>query len=133
MNCAGTWGSQMDIANLTAEDVDWGDQTICYDRQKLKNREDANIKHPLIHFGQEVTTLLRTLPQAGPLFPNLRAVQSKDRANEFRQRCHGLGITGTLCSSSTPSTPLTTSAPPKKELPQERTQKIPEPSAFGLG
>jgi Phage integrase family. len=28
------------------------------------------------------------------LFPNLREVQSKDRANEFRQRCHGLGITG---------------------------------------
>ena len=87
-------GSQMDIANLTAEDVDWTEQTICYDRQKLKNREDANIKPPLIHFGEEVATILRALPQAGPLFPSLRTVQSKDRANEFRQRCHGLGISG---------------------------------------
>jgi hypothetical protein len=87
-------GSQMDVANLTAEDVDWAYQTICYDREKLKNREDAHIKPPLIHFGDEVATLLRSLPQSGPLFPSLRKLQSKDRANEFRQRCHGLGIVG---------------------------------------
>jgi hypothetical protein len=87
-------GSQMDIANLLAEDVDWNDQTICYSREKLKNREETTIKPPLIHFGEEVSAILRTLPATGPLFPNLRTVQSKDRANEFRQRCHGLGITG---------------------------------------
>lgn len=87
-------GSQMDIANLTAEDVNWSDQTICYDRQKLKNREEANTKPPLIHFGEDVAAILRALPQSGPLFPTLSLVQSKDRANEFRQRCHGLGIMG---------------------------------------
>jgi hypothetical protein len=37
---------------------------------------------------------LKSLPQSGPLFPNLMKMASKDRANEFRQRCHGLGITG---------------------------------------
>ena len=87
-------GSQMDVANLTAEDVDRSDQTICYQREKLKNSEGREIKPPLIRFGEEVASVLRLLPQSGPLFPRLREVQSKDRANEFRQRCHGLGIKG---------------------------------------
>lgn len=87
-------GSQMDIANLTSDDVDWNDRTICYQRAKLKNQQARGIKPPLIHFGEDVAVILRTLPQTGPLFPNLGKVQSKDRANEFRQRCHGLEITG---------------------------------------
>ena len=84
----------MDVANLTAEDVDWSDQSICYQREKLKNLESRQIKPPLIRFGEQVVSVLRSLPQAGPLFPRLREVQSKDRANEFRQRCQGLGIKG---------------------------------------
>ena len=87
-------GSQMDVANLTAEDVDRSDRSICYQREKLKNSEGREIKPPLIRFGEEVTSVLRLLPQSGPLFPRLREVQSKDRANEFRQRCQGLGIKG---------------------------------------
>lgn len=35
-----------------------------------------------------------TLPQSGPPFPNPRKVKSKDRANEIRQRWHGMGIKG---------------------------------------
>ena len=92
-------GSQMDVSNLTAEDVDWSDQTICYQREKLKNHEGREIKPPLIRFGDEVAAILRSLPQFGPLFPSLREVQSKDRANEFRQRCHGLGIKGVTLHS----------------------------------
>lgn len=91
--------SQMDIANLTAEDVDWHGQTICYEREKLKNQPDKQIKPPLIRFGEEVAGILRLLPKSGPLFPNLRKVQSKDRANEFRQRCHGLEIFGVTLHS----------------------------------
>jgi integrase len=87
-------GSQKDIAELTAEDVDWSDRTLCYLRTKLKRRADTGIKPPIIHFGDEVTAILKSLPQTGPLFPNLINVASKDRANEFRQRCRGLGITG---------------------------------------
>jgi hypothetical protein len=45
-------------------------------------------------FGRKCAEVLRSLPQSGALFPNLRKVKSKDRANEFRQRCHGLGIKG---------------------------------------
>ena len=85
-------GSQMDVAYLTADNVDLKNQTISYQRQKLKSH--ANIKPPIIHFGREVAAILQSLPQTGSLFPNLRKVRSSDRANEFRQRCLGLGIIG---------------------------------------
>jgi integrase len=87
-------GSQKDIAELRAEDVDWGDQTLSFIRNKLRHLAYTGIKPPIIHFGEEVTAILRSLPQTGPLFPNLAKAESKDRANEFRQRCRGLGITG---------------------------------------
>jgi integrase len=90
-------GSQMDVANLTADNVDWQNQTISYQRQKLKKQ--ANIKPPIIRFGCEVAALLQSLPQSGPLFPNLRAVRSSDRATEFKQRCNGLGIVGVTLHS----------------------------------
>ena len=84
----------MDVANLTAEDVNWSDQSICYQREKLKNSDGRQIIPPLIRFGEEVASVLHSLPQPGRLFPRMCEVQSKDRANEFRQRCQGLGIKG---------------------------------------
>jgi hypothetical protein len=87
-------GSQLDIADLHAEDVDWTDCTIGYDRHKLKNRPNLRLKNVIIHFGEAVAEILRRLPQTGPLFPYLRTVRSGDRATEFRQRCLGLGIHG---------------------------------------
>lgn len=92
-------GSQKDIAELTAEDVDWGDHTLSFIRNKLRHLANAGIKPPIIHLGEEVTAVLKGLPQTGPLFPNLLKVKSKDRANEFRQRCHGLGIKGVTLHS----------------------------------
>jgi len=62
-------GSQSDVADLHAEDVDWGDWTIGYDRYKLKNRPVTRIKPAIIQFGEEVAEILRRLPQSGPLFP----------------------------------------------------------------
>ncbi len=87
-------GSQKDIAELTAEDVDWSDYTLSFIRNKLRHLADTGIKPPIIHFGEEVTAILKSLAHSGPLFPHLIGVASKDRANEFRQRCRGLGITG---------------------------------------
>ena len=87
-------GSQSDIAWLEAEDADWNDRTVCYDRQKLASLDDSDIKPPLIRFGKRCAAILQSLPQSGPLFPNLRKVKAKDRANEFRQRCQGLKIKG---------------------------------------
>src|SRR5258708_3379300 len=85
-------GSQSDVALFIADNIYWENGTICYLRAKLKNKE--KIKTPLIQFGKAVAQILKALPQSGALFPNLCKVQSKDRANEFRQRCHGLGIMG---------------------------------------
>lgn len=62
-------GSQMDISNLTTEDIDWENRTICYQRAKLKSQLGNKIKPPLVHFGEEVAFILRSLPQFGPLFP----------------------------------------------------------------
>jgi len=87
-------GSQSDVANLEAEDVDWTDNTVCYERRKLGGLDDTDIKPPIIKIGKRCAAILRSLPQSGPLFPNLKKVKAKDRANEFRQRCQGLGIKG---------------------------------------
>ena len=85
-------GSQGDIANLNAEDIDWASRVVSYRRQKTKTVA-------LQHFGGEVAALFRQLPQSGPLFPYLRSVRPADRATEFRQRCRGLGIEGVTLHS----------------------------------
>jgi integrase len=92
-------GSQSDIACLEAEDIDWTDSTICYNRKKLAGLGDSDIKPPLIKFGKRCAEILRRLPQSGSLFPYLRSVDCKDRATEFRQRCKGLGIDGVTLHS----------------------------------
>lgn len=83
--------SQTDLAMLKAEDVDWKDKVISFDRLKTRWRGG---RPPIVHFGAEVEKILRSLPSSGFLFPSLSRVQEKDRANEFRQRCEGLGISG---------------------------------------
>jgi integrase len=92
-------GSQSDVASLNAEDVDWTDLTVCYNRKKLASLDETQIKPPLIRIGTTCAAILLSLSQTGPLFPNLRKVKAKDRANEFRQRCHGLGIKGVTLHS----------------------------------
>ncbi len=87
-------GAQSDIACLEAEDVDWNDHTICYNRKKLAGLDATQVKPPLIKFGKKCAELLKTLPQTGPLFPYLRTVDCKYRATEFGQRCKGLKIFG---------------------------------------
>ena len=85
-------GSQSDIANLTAEDIDWRDQTLAYDRKKTGSLA-------LIHFGPDIEEILKHLNATGPLFPHLKTVRSCDRATEFKQRCEGLGIKGVTLHS----------------------------------
>ncbi len=79
--------SQSDIAFLEADNVDWKDQIISYERKKTGELA-------FIRFGKEVERLLSDLPSTGPLFPYLRSVRAGDRATEFKQRCRGLGIEG---------------------------------------
>jgi integrase len=72
--------------------VDWPSGTITYVRMKTKWRE--NQTPPQIRFGQAAADILNTLPKVGPLFPYLRGRLPGYRANEFRERCRGLGISG---------------------------------------
>ena len=84
--------SQGDLAHLHAEDVDWQDKVITFERMKLRGRNVGQL--PQISFGPDVAMVLRQLPSTGPLFPYLITVRASDRATEFKQRCRGLGITG---------------------------------------
>jgi len=70
-------GSQSDVANLQAEDIDWNNRVIAYARQKTDSLA-------LIHFGEAIESLLRSRPSAGPLFPKVGLMQEKHRAKEFR-------------------------------------------------
>jgi len=85
-------GSQTDIANLKADDIDWPNQTIAYARQKTGSLA-------MIHFGPNIEAILRRLNATGALFPYLKSVRSGDRATEFKQRCDGLGIKGVTLHS----------------------------------
>jgi integrase len=85
-------GSQTDMANLKAENIDWQNRTIAYIRQKTETlatlRIDAGLEN-----------LLRSLPATGNLFPYLTGVREADRATEFKQRCEGLNIKGVTLHS----------------------------------
>jgi len=85
--------AQGDVAQLLAKDIDWNNRTICFHRRKTGQLAK-------ITFGPELEKILRDLPKKGPLFPRLCAVEAKDRATEFRQRCQGLGIAGVTLHSS---------------------------------
>jgi integrase len=80
-------GSQRDVAELTAEDIDWNDRTIAYQRGKTK-------KPAIISFGEEVAAILKELPKAGQLFPALARVRATDRAKLFAKRLATVGIRG---------------------------------------
>lgn len=80
-------GSQGDIANLKAEDVDWENSTVSFTRKKTG-------VPVILHLGGDALNTLKDLAGEGSLFPYLCAVRAGDRATEFKQRCVGLGIHG---------------------------------------
>jgi integrase len=80
-------GSQTDIANLAAENIDWSDRVIAYARRKTGSPA-------FIHFGPSVEAVLHSLPSRGLLLPKVALMQAKHRAKEFKRRCVGLGIMG---------------------------------------
>ena len=84
--------SQSDIAGLQASDVDWETGTIAYARKKTK--QVARVR-----FGEEIASVLKSLPAEGPLFPYLITVRASDRATEFKQRCRLLDIKGVTLHS----------------------------------
>jgi integrase len=79
--------SQSDLAFLEAENIDWQNHVISYQRMKTKTIA-------IMRLDEEMAEILKDLPGTGPLFPYLRTVRPGDRATEFKQRCEGLGIKG---------------------------------------
>src|ERR1039457_2934456 len=61
-------GAQSDVASLTAEDIDWQGKVVSFRRHKTGTMS-------IIRFGKELESLLRSLPQAGALFPKLKPMR----------------------------------------------------------
>lgn len=85
-------GAQGDIARLEASNIDWNGRTVAFVRKKT-----GQVSR--IRFGHDAETVLRALPEVGPLFPYMRTVRASDRATEFKQRCKGLEIFGVTLHS----------------------------------
>jgi integrase len=80
-------GAQTDVASLRAEDIDWTNQTFCYDRDKNGNRS-------AVRFGDTVAKILQSRPKTGNLFPQVVKWKESDRAKAFSRRCNRTGVAG---------------------------------------
>jgi len=78
-----TGGSQTDIASLRAEDVDWQNRRIFYERVKLEHRSQGRA---CIAIGMKLEHILKALPSSGPLFPRLIKQSEGTRAAIFWKR-----------------------------------------------
>lgn len=85
-------GSQSDIADLDAKDLDYQKRAFAYNRHKTSRLGGMRI-------GPKAWEVILRRPRTGPLFPYLMTVREADRATEFKQRCAGLGITGVTLHS----------------------------------
>jgi len=85
-----TGASQSDGATLTAENIDWVNETIIYHRGKLK----ADSPPAILKMGSKLKALLMDLPSEGPLFPKLNQQGAEHRSAEFSRRLKLLGIKG---------------------------------------
>ncbi|MEI6702919.1 MAG: tyrosine-type recombinase/integrase [Deltaproteobacteria bacterium] len=75
-----TGGSQSDVANLRAENIDWNTRRLFYSRQKLKSSGQGNA---CLVIGEALELVLKQLPSEGPLFPHLRTLKESKRSNYF--------------------------------------------------
>jgi len=80
-------GAQSDVAELTAEDIDWPNRVVSFHRNKTGMAS-------IIRFGEELETVFLSRPRYGPLFPKLQKMREAHRATEFRRCCRRLMIAG---------------------------------------
>lgn len=80
-------GSQSDVANLHAEDVDWEMKVIGFNRMKTGSVVQ-------LHFGETLGNILNDLPGEGFLLPRIAPMKESDRAKAFTRRCHLVGVSG---------------------------------------
>jgi len=79
--------AQSDAAMLTAEQIDWQNRILSYQRQKTG--EWASIQ-----IGKRLEALLSTLPGRGFLFPRISQTTAGDRSGDFWRRCKVAKISG---------------------------------------
>jgi integrase len=91
-----TGGSQTDIANLTAENINWTTQRLHYSRQKLAHRGQGQAA---LAIGPRLTAVLQQLPSTGPLFPRIRMLGENKRASHFFKVCQRAKISGVTLHS----------------------------------
>lgn len=87
--------SQSDAARLTAENIDWESGVIHYQRQKL----DPQCAPAVLVIGPRVESILRSLPEIGPLFPTLCQFKENVRSWHFAKRCKKAKVTGVTLHS----------------------------------
>ncbi len=75
-----TGGSQPDIASLKAEDIDWPERRLYYERAKLKSRDQGSA---CIAICRHLEVVLRQLSGSGVLFPALCRMSEGTRAAMF--------------------------------------------------
>lgn len=75
-----TGGSQTDIACLSAENVDWPNRRLYYERAKLDHRDQGRA---CIAIGSKLEAVLKQLPSSGHLFPRLAPQSEGTRAAIF--------------------------------------------------
>jgi integrase len=80
-------GAQTDVAELTAEDIDWKDRTVSYRRHKTG-------VPVVISFGTEAASVLELLPKIGPLFRRMARIKENHRAKTLIKRLKTLEIRG---------------------------------------
>ena len=80
-------GSQSDVARLKSENIDWENRVVSFFRAKTGSAQ-------IVHFGQGFAEILRSLPQAGLLFPRLAGMDEKHRASLFQRACRRVNVTG---------------------------------------
>ena len=85
-----TGASQTDGASLTADNIDWANERIIYQRCKLGTESQPAI----LKMGPGLKGLLLDLPSEGPLFPKLNQLGAEHRSAEFSRRIRLLGIKG---------------------------------------
>jgi len=85
-------GSQSDIANLQADNIDWEAKVVSFARKKSRSIA-------MIHFGEEAEKILSGLPRQGPLFPEFKAIGAGHRATEFKRICGRANVSGVTLHS----------------------------------
>ena len=86
-----TGTSQTDAASMRASNLDLDRGLLIYSRQKLEGRQAQPAQ---LVIGPRLASILKQLPEQGPLFPKMLKTPANQRAAEFYRRCRILKIKG---------------------------------------